>query len=254
MDCTKGPWACVAMLLLLTACPGGGETDGDGSSTTGPDDLTTGPMATTIPLPPIDSSGSSDDAGTTLGSTDEGTTTEPTTTGSTSLDGSSSDGGTSSSGEPGESSSDGGPTSYPVDWCILQYPPSVMTTVGVPFTVYVRLFAPGLSDQTGVTDPAPELVVEVGYSVDGSDPSTGMGAPWTWEAATPNAGYGPGAPGYGAVNDEYQHDLAIPMAGVFDYAARISGDSGTTWVYCDLDGLAVNGYTPDQAGAATIDE
>ena len=37
------------------------------------------------------------------------------------------------------------------------------------------------------------------------------------------------------------------MTGVFDYAARISGDSGTTWVYCDLDGLVINGYTPDQA-------
>jgi hypothetical protein len=250
MDCIKGSSACMAMLLLLAACPGSGGSEGDGSgSSTGPDDSATGPGATTIPLPPLDSS---DDAETTAGSTDDGTTTEAGTTGTTDPDGSS--GGTSSSGEPAESSSDGGPTTYPVDWCILQYPPMVTVMVNEAFAVYVRLYAPGLSDQTGVTDPAPELVVEVGYSVDGSDPSTGVGAPWTWEAATPNAGYGPGAPGYEANNDEYQHDLAIPMAGIFDYAARISGDSGATWVYCDLDGLAVGGYTPDQAGHAIVDE
>lgn len=252
MDCIKGSGACVAMLLLLAGCPGGGGVDGDdGSTTTTPDDSTTGPANTTIPLPPLDdstTSGSSSGSGTS-GSTD-GTSTDPGTTTTTGpIDGSSS----SSSGEPAESSSsDGGPATYSVDWCILQYPPSVEVGVGEPFTIYVRLYAPGLTDDTGVTDPAPELVVEVGWSVDGSDPSTGVGEPWTWETAMPNDGYGPGSPGYGAVNDEYWHDLAIAEAGVFDYAARISGDSGSTWVYCDLDGLTEDGYTPDQAGNAAV--
>lgn len=249
MDCIKSSGACLAM-LLLAACPGGGGSDDGSASTSTGDEPTSGTGVTTIPLPPIDGTstiGAETTAGTTVGDTTSG----DTTSGSTGpIDGSSS----SSSGEPPaeSSSSDGGPTSYPIDWCILQYPPMVDVAVDEAFTVYVRLFAPGLTDQSGVTDPAPELLVDVGYSVDGSDPSTGVGAPWTWEPAMPNLGYGPGAPGYGASNDEYQHDLAIPEAGIFDYAARISGDSGTTWVYCDVDGLTVGGYTPDQAGDAAV--
>lgn len=248
MDCIKSSGACLAM-LLLAACPGGGGSDESGGSTSTGDEPTTGPGVTTIPLPPIDGT-STDGAETTAGTTDGGTTSGTGTSTTGPIDGSSS----SSSGEPPaeSSSSDGGPTSYPIDWCILQYPPMVDVAVDEAFTVYVRLFAPGLTDQSGVTDPAPELLVDVGYSVDGSDPSTGVGAPWTWEPAMPNLGYGPGAPGYGASNDEYQHDLAIPEAGIFDYAARISGDSGTTWVYCDVDGLTVGGYTPDQAGDAAV--
>lgn len=242
--------AWIAGWLLLAACTGGGGSDEGGGSTTASEDPTSGAPNTTIPLPPLDGTTSDGGESTTTAATDDGTTSGTGTSGSTGPADSSSSS-SSSSGEPAESS-DGGPTTYDVEWCILQYPPAVEVAVGEAFAIYVRLYAPGLTEQTGVTDPAPELVVEVGYSVDGSDPSTGMGAPWTWEQATPNAGYGPGAPDYSANNDEYQHELAIPMAGIFDYAARISGDSGTTWVYCDVDGLAVGGYTPDQAGDAQV--
>lgn len=250
MVCIQGARACVAavMVLGLGACPGGGGGGGDGTTTTSDDTATSVPN-TTIPLPPIDSGDV--DSTTTAATSDDGTSTSTGegTSSSGPGEGSSS---SSSSGQPGESSSDGGPTTYEVQWCVLQYPPMVEVAVDEAFTIYVRLFAPGLTDDTGVTDPAPELVVEVGYSVDGSDPSTGVGEPWTWEMAMPNGGYGPGAPGYSAANDEYQHDLAIPEAGIFDYAARISGDGGATWVYCDLDGLTVGGYTPDQAGDAAV--
>jgi hypothetical protein len=249
MDCIDGARRFVVGVLLVAACGGGGGADDDGTTTSSAESSTTA-VSTTIPLPPLDTSASSDGVDTTA-TTDDGTTTSPGSTSSTGPDDASSSSSSSSSGEPTESS-DGGPTTYDVEWCILQYPPAVEVEVNEAFTVYVRLYAPGLTDQTGVTDPAPELVVEVGYSVDGSNPATGVGAPWTWQTATPNPGYGPGAPGYGANNDEYQHDLAIPRAGIFDYAARISGDSGATWVYCDLDGLAVGGYTPDQAGHAAV--
>lgn len=250
MHCIKGARVCVVGSWLAAACGGGGASDEDGGTTTNADDTSTSVMTTILTLPPLDGTSDGDDA---TAGTDEGTTSEGTTSDDTAgtTAASESSGGSSSSGEPAESS-DGGPTSYEVQWCILQYPPMVEVDVDMAFTVYVRVFAPGLTDQSGVTDPAPELVVEVGYSVDGSDPSTGVGEPWTWEAAMPNGGYGPGAPGYGAANDEYQHDLAIPTAGIFDYAARISGDSGATWVYCDLDGLTVGGYTPDQAGDAAV--
>jgi hypothetical protein len=247
----KGVGVGVAALLLVTACPGGGGSDEATGPTTTGDGTTAGEdiTATTIPLP-VDSS--SDGGPSTASSSSEGgTSTGPGTTDSTGPTDSSS--GSSSSGEPAESSSsDGGPVVYVVDWCVLQYPPTADVAVSEAFTVYVRLYAPGLTDQTGVTDPAPELVVEAGYGVDGSDPFLGVGAPWTWQAAMPNAGYGPGAPDYSANNDEYQHDLVIDVAGIYDYAARISGDSGATWVYCDLDGLTEGGYTPDQAGNAEV--
>lgn len=239
--------------MLSVACT----DDGEAIETTGPTSVggtgTTGSTVTitTIDLPTTATTGDQD-TGTTADSTsgvDE--SSGGTTSASTGPTDSSSDGG-SSSGEPVGSSSDSGATTYDVQWCILQYPPMVAVAVDEAFTIYARLFAPGLTDLTGVTDPAPELVVELGYSVDGSNPDTGVGAPWTWVPAMPNAGYGPGAPGYSAANDEYQGDLSIGMAGIYDYAVRMSGDSGSTWVYCDLDGLTVGGYTTDQAGDAAV--
>lgn len=235
--------------VLLVACGDDGSAVETASPTTGSETSSSDITATTIPLP-SDSSGDTS-VSTSSSSTDEGTSTSGGTTDSTGPADSSE--GSSSSDGPGESSSsDGGSTVYDVQWCNLQYPPTVGVAVDEAFTVYVRLYAPGLTDQTGVTDPAPELVVEVGYGLDGSDPSIGFGAPWTWFTAVPNAGYGPGAPGYGAANDEYQYDLSIDTAGIYDYAPRISGDSGVTWVYCDIDGLTMGGYTPDQAGHAEV--
>jgi hypothetical protein len=245
---TKGAKACVAVLLVTAAC--GGTGSGDGGSTTTGDASTSGEITlTTIPLP-VDSSGSSDGAGTTAAGTTTADTTGPGMTGTTGPADSS--GGSSSSGTPGQTTDDGGPTVYEVEWCNLQYPPMVDVAVSEPFTVYAHVYSAGLTDQTTATDPAPELVVEVGYSVDGSDPSTGVGAPWTWEMAMPNVGYGPGSPAYMVNNDEYQHDLVIDVAGIYDYAARVSGDSGANWVYCDLDGLTEGGYTTDQAGHAEV--
>jgi len=142
--------------------------------------------------------------------------------------------------------------SYDVSWCILQFPASVSVEVDEIFEIYVRLFAEGLTDLSGVNDPAPELVVELGYGLDGSDPSLGLGGPWAWVGAAPNDGYGPAAPGYSALNDEYWGDQMIGIAGIYDFAARVSGDGGGSWVYCDLDGLSEGGYTPDQAGHAEV--
>ena len=255
MDCTR-LLTLGLLATLLAACTNGGEMT-ETSDTTDPatSSTTTGDVtATTIPIPTTDpttgdvSSATAEES--TTGGVDETTTTatDGTTSGSTGPAE-----GSSSSGEPAGSSSGGGMgTTYDVQWCILQWPPMVSLAVGESFTIYTRLYAPGLTDLTGMTDPAPELVVEVGYSVDGSNPDTGVGAPWTWLPATPNVGYGPASPGYSADNDEYQGDLSIGMAGIYDYAARISGDSGATWVYCDLDGLTVGGYTTDQAGDATV--
>lgn len=161
--------------------------------------------------------------------------------------------------EPGETCDDAeagaaciAPVTYDVGWCILQYPPSVSVAVDEPFTVYARVYAQGLTDRTGEIDPAPELVVQVGYGLDTTDPTEDDGASWTWMAATSNDQYGPGAPDYAAANDEYLGALTIGAAGLYDFAARVSGDAGATWTYCDRDGLAVDGYTPEQAGDAEV--
>lgn len=247
MVCIKGVGMGVAAALLVACTGDGGSDEGTSPATTGDATSTGDVTVTTIPLP-VDSS-SDGGPSSASSSSDDGISTGPSATDST---GPADSTGSSSSGEPAESSSDGGSAVYEVEWCVLQYPPMVDLAVSEAFTVYVRLYAPGLTNQSGVTDPAPELVVEVGYGVDGSDPSLGLGAPWTWLPATPNAGYGPGAPDYGADNDEYQADVSIDVAGIYLYAPRISGDSGATWVYCDIDGLTVGGFTPDQAGHADV--
>lgn len=236
----------VAAGVVMTGCPDDSEqSESTGSSTT---DGPTDPTATTIPLPTTITAtvGGGSDSSTGSSSSDEGSTTA-------SVDSSTGDPdpGTTTD-EPGTTSETGTSGTYDIGWCLLQFPPSVNVEVDEVWTVYVRVFAAGLTDQTGVTDPDPNLVVELGYGLDGSDPSIGVGAPWTYVPATPNVGYGPGAPDYSAANDEYQGDLSIGMAGIYDYAPRISGDGGMTWVWCDVDGLTEGGYTPDQAGSAEV--
>jgi len=222
-------------LFLLAACSddtGAAETDststGDGTDT----------VATTIPTPSTSSTATVGDS-----SSSEGDSSGSTTTGE---EGSSSGDGSSGSGS---SSGDTGSTTYEIGWCILAYPPEVTVATDEAFTVYTRVFAEGLTDLTGENDPDDALVVEQGYGLDGTDPAVDD---WTWTAATPNVGYGPDAPDYSEVNDEYLGDLSIDTAGLYDYAARVSGDGGTTWVYCDLDGLTEGGYTPEQAGNAAV--
>lgn len=246
---TRGGALGLALGLASTfACNAQPDSDDTaGLATTGGPSTTTDVTATTIPLPSDESSSSG--GGATGGET---TTATESTTGDGSDSGSTGPGQDtgSTTDEPGESSSsDGSMGVYDVEWCRLQYPPSVDLPVSEAFTVYVRLYVPGLTDLTTGNDPAPELVVEMGYGVDGSDPSTGMGAPWTYVSAMPNPGWDDAVE---PNNDEYQADLVIDMAGIYDYAARISGDGGMNWVYCDLDDLLTGGYTPDQAGHAEI--
>lgn len=229
----------------LAACTPAADTTDTGDPSTSGSGSTPSTSITTIQL----TSGASSDGGSTSsadssdgsgGSTDEGSTTttgpDDTTTGTTETE--------------TETGTDTGDAFYDVSWCILQFPAEVMEPVDTVFTVYVRFFADGLTTQSGGNDPSPQLLVEFGYGADGSDPS--MGAAWTYAAGEPNVGWGPGAPGYSPDNDEYQGDLSIGAPGIYDYAARISGDGGMTWVYCDLDDLLTGGYTPDMAGNAEI--
>lgn len=241
------------VLVLLTACTVGPDSMDTGlGTTTGEPPATSNITATTIPLPA--DSGTEDDGGDTTGAATEGGGGSTSSGGAPGTDSGSTGpgGGETSTGEPGGSTDDGPVgTTYDVSWCRLQFPPMADVAVSEAFTVYVRFYAAGLTDVSDGNDPAPELVVEMGYGVDGSDPSTGMGAPWTWVPAAPNVGWNGPAAGEDD-NDEYQGDLSIDVAGIYDYAARISGNSGMDWVYCDLDDLLTGGYTPDQAGHAEV--
>ncbi len=139
------------------------------------------------------------------------------------------------------------PLDYTVGFCRLQFPTTITTTEGSTVTVYGRVYAAGLTDQTTGNDLAPNLIGAVGYGPDGSDPSMGG---WTWTAAVPNAGWNGGAVGE-PNNDEYQASLVVPAASgsPYDFAYRFSGDGGNTWVYCDGDNAgSSNGYAIADAG------
>ncbi len=143
------------------------------------------------------------------------------------------------------------PVTYTIGFCRLQFPEVIDAVQGTSVDAFGRLFIAGLTDLSGVNDPAPEVVGFVGYGPDGSDPAVDPG--WTWNVGTPNVGYGPAAPGYEANNDEYIASLTVPgPAGDYDFAYRFSGDDGATFTYCDgqPEGSS-NGYAAADAGQMT---
>jgi hypothetical protein len=144
----------------------------------------------------------------------------------------------------------GGPVTYPIDFCRLQFPTLIDETQGTNVDVFGRVYIAGLTDLTGVNDPAPEVSGWVGYGPDGTDPAVDLG--WTWVIGTPNAAYGPASPGYEANNDEYQAVLTVPVPGTYDFAFRFSGDSNATFTYCDGQPAgSSDGYAPADAGQMT---
>jgi hypothetical protein len=144
----------------------------------------------------------------------------------------------------------GGPVSYPIDFCRLQFPEVIDEITGTTVAVYGRLYSGGLTDLTGGNDLAPQVIGYVGYGPDGSDPAVDAG--WTWTAGTGNPGYGPGSPNYEPSNDEYQATLLVPAPGTYDFAFRFSGDGGATFTYCDGQPAgSSDGYQPANAGQLT---
>ena len=225
--------------LIATGCPGDdGEPSGSDTSSTGGGDE----LMTTLPITATLGEDTGPTPGSATGSATGGSSSGAMATGSTGSND------TTGNGTTAGDSSSGGSSAWDVEWCRLQAPAMVTESVGTPFTVYGRLYAEGLTDTSRMTDPDAMLVAEAGWGADGSDPAVDM---WTWVAATPNIAFNGndwGEPD----NDEYNADLVIDRAGSFDFAYRFSGDGGTTWVYCDLDDLLTGGYTPEQAGDATI--
>ncbi len=252
----------MALLLFSAAACDGGE--GDASTTTGLGGTTANDdeVMTTIPVTSVSAttptSAGTDDTttdDTTTDDTDDGADTDAdtdatvgTSSGGASTGSSTGDGSTST-GSTIDDDTSGGPQPLTVGWCNLQFPATIEATAATVTTAYSRVYIETLTDSTPGNDIDPNVVVEFGYGDDGSNPD---GGGWSWVLGTGNPGWdgmAAGAPN----NDEYQGDLQFAAAGTYDYAARVSADSGTTWVYCDLDGLVEGGYSSDQAGDATIE-
>ncbi len=134
--------------------------------------------------------------------------------------------------------------SYTVGWCKLQWPLSITATEGDSVGTYGRLYIAGVTDQSSGPDTHDEIVVQVGVGPDGSDPSLDPTG-WSWFATLVNPFF------TDASNDEYMGDLLVPDASgsPYDFAYRVSGDSGLTWMYCDGSGnTAADPYDSAQAG------
>lgn len=234
--------ACVGLGCGDDGSGGAGTTESEATSDDGDDGNVTLPVTTATPGDDgVDDSDTASSGGTDGGSGTMGA--DSTGSGSTGAEDA-----TSSDGGSAEESSTGGAGSVTIDWCRLQSPASVEVAVSESFTVYGRVYVEGVTDQSEDNDPYPTLEAEIGWGGVGSDPGAGD---WTWVEATPNPGWD--SVMFGELNnDEYMADLAIDNAGTFNYAIRFSGDSGNRWTYCDLDDILNDGYTPEQAGLATV--
>ena len=127
----------------------------------------------------------------------------------------------------------------------LQFP---MATNDPQTIIYGRVYHPGITDRSTGNDPSPQLIAELGFGPDGSDPVLDD---WAWIRGTPNEAYDGNASGE-PNNDEYQAELA-PGLGRFDYAWRFSADGGRTWLYADGQGAgSSDGYQIENAGDANL--
>jgi hypothetical protein len=142
-------------------------------------------------------------------------------------------------GTPGAANSTcGSAPTYTVGWCRLQFPPSMISIEGDERVVYGQVFVDGITDLTPGPDVDTQVIGQVGFGTNGSDPNT-----WTgWTVAEVNPDFS------NADNDEYMASATIPAAGSYDYAFRFSADGGSNWTYCDLDPGTNDGYSPDDAG------
>lgn len=129
-----------------------------------------------------------------------------------------------------------------VDWCRMggqtvgMAPPSVNLRGTQPGPViYAQVFVSGRTEPMG---SGMGVRGQIGYGMMGTDPST-----WTWVDGAFNTDVGN--------NDEWQATLPNPGIGTYRFAWRFNLDNGSH-VYCDNDGLAMNGFTEDQSGTLTV--
>jgi hypothetical protein len=126
-------------------------------------------------------------------------------------------------------------------------PDAILDVAGATRVLHGRVRAPGLTDRSGVDDPDPHLIAQLGVGAAAGSPDT-----WAWHDAAPDLLYGPGAPGYVADEDDYIATLVIPdqPGAALGYGFRFSPDAGHTWIYADLGAGSADGW--NAPGAITV--
>ena len=131
----------------------------------------------------------------------------------------------------------------PIDWCNLQHPPDAEAALsGETEQIYGQVYSD--SGGTSSAGRTMNIIAELGYGADGSDPAS-TPDDWTWVRANYNTDAGN--------NDEFMAALGgFSATGTYDYAYRVTGDWGAAWTYCDLDGDDFPAYLAADAGDLTV--
>ena len=144
------------------------------------------------------------------------------------------------------------PACATVGWCRLQFPEDLTEMEGIDATFYMRLYEAGLSDISDGVDVGQNMVIQFGYGPDASNPDAN--AEWQWLDSVPNEAWSASAANE-PNNDEYMTTLPLPEIGTYDFAFRVSVDSGQFWTFCDRDARgsgggdgSADGYQIDNAG------
>jgi hypothetical protein len=115
-------------------------------------------------------------------------------------------------------------TTVSIDWCGVQHLSSSAIATGDSVDTYGQVYSAGVTD---AGSPGAGITGQVGYGDSGDDPSADPSA-FTWLDASFNVDY--------YDNDEYFEALTPADPGYYAVAYRFSGDSGSTWSYCDAGG------------------
>jgi glycosidase len=144
--------------------------------------------------------------------------------------------------EGARSNEAGAVPAYPIGWANLQWPPSIVHTIGFgSYTpnVYGQVWIGGVTNQPG---PTPGLLAELGFGPEGTQPA---GNPdWAWTAAAFNVDTGN--------NDEFVGQMLPQSIGSFDYVYRYSTNGGLTWLYADMNGPLPEGSLPANPGKLMV--
>ncbi len=138
-------------------------------------------------------------------------------------------------------------TPLEVDFCNIQFPPSVAVDAGADSTlIYGQVFHNGLTTAGG---QATGIRSQLGFGAFGSNPLTQQS--WVFFDATFN--------NEASNNDEYKLSLRAPgVTGLksYAYAYRVSLDGGASWTYCDTNGAGKNDinlvFEPAQLGRMVV--
>ncbi len=123
-------------------------------------------------------------------------------------------------------------------WGVLAGPATDTVSVSAPTdTIRGRVWIEGV---TGTPGTLPDVVAQLGYGPDGSDPTSWPAGHWVSAAFTKDVGY----------DDEYAGRLTVASTGNYDFCFRYSWYGGP-WLYADLDGT-LNSYSPSQAGSLVV--